>query len=422
VPCPRRSVSRRRWSRPVIVDRCPGVLRLHAAADGALARVRLPGGVLPAGALAVVAGLAERGNGIVELTSRGNLQIRGLAREDAAAAADRLWCAGLLPSPEHDRVRNIVASPLGGRHPRAVACTDELVGALDRALCADAALSTLPGRFLFAVEDGSDTAGPHDADVTLAAELGAPAFRLELAGFPTTLVAPVAEAPTLALDAARAFLELAAQDGGDAWRVRDLGRDGAVRVAMALGGALMSAAPAARAAAPLSAGSLEQADGRVAITVLPPLGRLDPTGLRGVEMIAADMEARVRVAPARTLTLVDVPPGRAASVTVGLAALGLVVHGDAGWSGLSACAGVGACASARIDVRDAAAQRARVRTPGSGTEHWCACERGCGRPPRAAVLVTAGPEGVCVDQTGAARCVATTDDALLLLDPAGSGA
>jgi sulfite reductase beta subunit-like hemoprotein len=407
----------------MILDRCPGVLRLHEAADGALARIRLPGGLLPAGALTCVAGLSELGNGIVELTSRGNLQVRGLARgHAAAAAADRLWRAGLLPSPEHDRVRNIVASPLGGRHPRAVARTDDLVGALDRALCADAALSDLPGRFLFAVEDASETTGPHDADVTLAAEPAAPAFRLVLAGFPTTLFAPAAEAPALALDAARAFVDLAARDGGDAWRVRDLEGDGAAKVAAALGGALTSAATPVGAAAPLRVGSQEQADGRVAITVLPPLGRLDAIGLRGVEAIAADVQAGVRMAPARTLTLVDVPPGRVAAITAELAALGLVVRGDAGWSGLSACAGLGACASARIDVRDAAAQRARVRTPGSGAEHWCACERGCGRPPRAAVLVTAASEGVHVDQAGAVRFVATIDDALLLLDPARSGA
>jgi sulfite reductase beta subunit-like hemoprotein len=401
----------------VILDRCPGALRLHEAADGSLARIRLPGGLLPTGALTAVARLADLGNGIVELTSRGNLQVRGLAHEDAAVAADHLWRAGLLPSPEHDRVRNIVASALGGRHPRSVASTDALVQALDRGLCADPHLSGLPGRFLFAVEDAGGTLGPHDADVTLAAE-GAPvAFRLLLAGVPTTLVAPAAAAPSLALDAARAFVALAAQDGSGAWRVRDLASDGAARVASALGGALTREVPTYRPVTPPAVGALKQADGRVAITVLPPLGRLDAPGLRGVEAIASGEDAGVRVGCARTLTLVDVPAGRAAATTASLAALGLVVDRDTGWDGLSACAGLGACARARIDVRGAATQRARVRTPGAGAEHWCACERGCGRPPNAAVLVVADADGVRIER-GASRSVADVDHALALLDPA----
>ena len=70
-------------------DRCPGVLRLIEAADGYLARVRLPGGFVTGGQLRVLARLAgELGDGRVELTSRGNVQLRALAA-DAAEPADR---------------------------------------------------------------------------------------------------------------------------------------------------------------------------------------------------------------------------------------------------------------------------------------------------------------------------------------------
>lgn len=353
-------------------DRCPGVLALHDAADGRLARIRLPGGRLSPLALDTVAGLAaDLGNGIVELTARASLQVRGLDPADGAAAAARLRCAGLLPSPAHDRVRNILGSPLAGRGPSSLAAIDGLVAELDRRLRADPLLAGLPGRFLFAVEDGSGASGPARADVALVAE-DPRSFRLVLAGAPTTLAARGADDAGLAIDAARAFLDLAA----GAWRIADL-RDGARRLARRLGGALLDA-PAPRAGRPLALGALTQRDGRVALTALPPLARLDcATAAR----LAAFGE--LRLSPARTVTILDVPAARAAHVLDELAALGLVVDEGSGWRGLTACAGLGACASARADVRALAAGRAPERGPGSPPEHWAACERACGRPPGA---------------------------------------
>src|SRR3954466_9394934 len=94
-------------------DACPGALQVHQAADGALARLRLPGGMIAAGQLEALAHTAtEFGHGTLELTVRGNLQLRGV--RDAPAVAEAAAAAGLLPSPTHERVRNIIASPLSG--------------------------------------------------------------------------------------------------------------------------------------------------------------------------------------------------------------------------------------------------------------------------------------------------------------------
>lgn len=68
-------------------DACPGALRPHQAADGALARIRLPGGMITAAQLATLASVAsDFGSATLELTARGNVQLRGI--RDVAAVAD----------------------------------------------------------------------------------------------------------------------------------------------------------------------------------------------------------------------------------------------------------------------------------------------------------------------------------------------
>ena len=409
-------------------DRCPGVLRLHAAADGHLLRIRLPGGLVAAQALDAIADLAAIGNGSVELTSRASVQVRGLTEGDADFAAARLAAAGLMPSPAHDRVRNILAPPLGGRDDGALLRTDELVEALDHGLCRDSDLARLPGRFLFAVEDGSATLGGGQGDVTLAAEPTGEAagvrMRLHLAGHPTTRTAAPDHAIDLALGAARAFLAvldaMPAGDGTAVWRIADLPGAELDRLLGALGTAL-SAGPVLGSGRPIRPGIVRQAGGGDVITALAPLGRLEGTAVRGVAALAVSRGARVRLSPWRTLSLVDVPDGHRRALLQGLDDLGLVLDPASGWQGLSACAGLGACAKARIDVRAAAALRAGARRSDARTttEHWSACERRCGSPPVSSQAATATATGIEVQRDGASRRVASVEEALELLGDGG---
>src|SRR6201997_3483856 len=131
---------------------CPGTLQVHRAADGALARVRLPGGMITPAQLTTLSGVSSRlGSGTLELTSRGTVQLRGIP--DVTAAAEAIANAGLLPSTTHERVRNIVASPLSGR-VGGRADVRKCVGELDAAICAEPKLAELGGRFWFSLDDG----------------------------------------------------------------------------------------------------------------------------------------------------------------------------------------------------------------------------------------------------------------------------
>ena len=341
-------------------DRCPGSLTLHEAEDGWLARIRVPGGVLAAAQVKALARAAGLGNGLVDVTSRANLQVRGLPAEPGPLA-EVLQEAGLLPSPAHDRVRNVIASPVAGRHPNAVASTDGVVDAIDRALWSDPALAGLPSRFLFAVDDGSGVALGNGADVTLLA-LDESTYRLALGR--RTVAGTTTDPAGTAIGAARAFLACRS----DEWRIADVHRGPrvvAARLGLTLDG---DDVPAGSALAP---GRLAQRDGRVALTALVPLGQLDRSVLAG-------LGHGVRLGTARTLTLTDVSPVAAADLERHLTSLGLVLDPESGWAGLTACAGLGRCPRAQLDVRAAAAARVASRAAGDPAEHWVACERRCG--------------------------------------------
>src|SRR3954452_16008426 len=217
------------------VDACPGALQTHAAADGGLARVRVPGGTLTAEQLGTLAAVArELGDGALELTSRGNLQLRGLPAGAEAALGDRLAAAGLLPSATHERVRNVLASTLSGRTDGGHVDVRPWVRDLDAGLRADPALAGLPGRFLATLDDGRGDVAGLGGDVGLLA-LSPDTVALTLGGTDSGLRARPGDAVALALAAARPFLAERTAQASTAWRLTEL-TDGPARVATRLGG------------------------------------------------------------------------------------------------------------------------------------------------------------------------------------------
>ncbi|RZN06072.1 precorrin-3B synthase [Bradyrhizobium genosp. SA-3] len=130
---------------------CPGALRPMRSGDGLVVRVRPFGGRLEAAQISGLAGLAERfGNGLIDVTSRANLQIRGVSDESHGPLLDGLARLALLdPDADIESRRNILVTPFWNEGDDTQALAAELEEAL-----ADSALK-LPTKFGFAIDDGT---------------------------------------------------------------------------------------------------------------------------------------------------------------------------------------------------------------------------------------------------------------------------
>ncbi|MGX1810109.1 precorrin-3B synthase [Nocardia sp. NPDC055321] len=394
-------------------DSCPGVLRLHQAADGPLARIRIPGGRLAPDQLQTLAEAArDLGDGHIELTSRGNVQLRRM--HDAAALEQRLTAAGLLPSASHERVRNIIASPLSGR-VGGLAEVHALVPALDAGLLAAPRLAELPGRVLFTLDDGRGDVSGLGGDIGVHGVDG-DTFALLLGGTDSGLRVTADGAVEVMLAAAHGFLDLR----DDQWRLHEIA-DGPRRLADQLLIAhphLITTAEPLETTAPhdVPIGWLTQADDLVTLGAGVRLGSLDA---RTAEFIAA-IERPIYLTPWRSLIITDLEEWAAEQVVRVLAPMGLIFDATSPWLQVTACAGRPGCAKSLTDIRSDAAEAVesgRVVPVGaltvpradllpeevvaSGRQHWSGCERHCGRPRGAVTDVTATPTGYRIDPADA---------------------
>lgn len=133
---------------------CPGALRPMPSGDGLVVRIRPHGGRLDGKQASGVAELAKRfGNGLIDVTSRANLQIRGVNDESYAPLIEGLSRLHLLdPDPESEARRNILVTPFWTEGDEI--CS--LVAELERALATDS--RGLPTKFGFAVDGGPQRA------------------------------------------------------------------------------------------------------------------------------------------------------------------------------------------------------------------------------------------------------------------------
>lgn len=368
---------------------CPSLPEPMQTGDGLLARLQ----TLAPLTLDQLAGLArlaaKRGNGILEVTARGKLQLRGLTLATAPGLPEAVAALG-INVPQGFPVE---VSALAGRDPLARVDPRPLA----RAISDGAALLVphLAPKASVVVDGGGwFRLGGLKADIAVSAAEGG--LSLTLAGVPCGEVDPhQAAAVVIAL-----LQRLAAR--GPAVRMADLvAAEGIESLRAAFGLAPPVAAPG-EGVDPVGLHPL--ADGRVALGLGLEFGQVRAGALD--ELVAAARRAGVAHAEpsaGRALLLVGLTPAAAAGLREGAAGLGLLTDPRDPRRRVYACAGRPACASARLDTHELAATL--VPLLGGRDLHVSGCPKGCAHPAKAALTIVGLDEGAGLVVEGTPRDV-----------------
>lgn len=350
---------------------CPGALRPMASGDGLVVRVRAPGGRLsPAQAAGIAAAARAHGNGLIDLSARGNLQLRGVSATSHAPLIDDLRALGLIDADAGQEARrNLLITPF------ADAETDALAAAIVATL---PAMPDLPGKFGIVVDTGpAPVLNGSAGDIRL--ERGA-AGGLILRCEGAALGAPVApeEAPSAVIALARWFVEAGGVTDGRGRMAALIARGLMPRGALA---PRMAAAPALDAPEP----------GLVAQGALVgfAFGQMEAGTLAALATRGA-----MRLTPWRMLLIEglsqmpDLP--------------GLITHAGDPMRRVEACTGAPGCLQARAPVR-ALATRLAPQVPPGRRLHVSGCAKGCAHPGRADLTLVATDAGFDLIRDGRAQ-------------------
>ena len=289
---------------------CPGLYDPMPTGDGLLVRVKPPRARLtPRAALALADAAAAFGNGIIELTQRGNLQIRGLRPDTATRFAAAMAGAGLAhPDPAQEARRAVMPPPLLGLDPALAANAGALTDALEAAFADDPRLANLPAKFAVSIDAGGVLGG-----LPVAADL------------------------------------VAWTDGGKT-----------------------ELRPARRGVSPAPVGPLPYDETVAAFGFAPPLGQLDAAMLRRLAALAGGHGTDLRVTPWRALLLGRVCRADAARIAAAAGEAWITDPADRRLL-VTACIGQPGCASATVPARgDAGLLRPAVPVHVSGCAKGCA--------------------------------------------------
>lgn len=354
---------------------CPSAHRPMQSGDGLIVRIRPRGGRLSAAQARAIADLAARhGNGLIDLTGRANLQLRGVRVKSHEPLLAELAGLGLVdPDADVEAQRNILVTPFWreGDDTRAIAA--ELEHALGECRL------DLPAKFGFAVDCGPERAlarAPADIRFERGAD-GRVIVRADGASYGRSVAK--AGAITLAVELASWFLASGGASDGRGRMSAHLGQG--ARPPDAIAGCVPPAGTLPRPSPGVCApGAL----------VGFVFGQMQSAALK----FLAERGAGLRMTPWRMILvegLRDMPQHD-----------GLITRADDPFLRVIACTGAPGCERAHAETREFARTLA-PSVPADARLHVSGCVKGCAHPGPSTITLVATTDGFDLVRDGSAR-------------------
>jgi precorrin-3B synthase len=394
-------------NRPRRRGACPGLSAPMPTGDGLLVRL-LPIGTIPLAAFAHLCAAARLyGNGIVEVTGRGSIQVRGLNARSAPRFADAIAALNIAAE---DGV-SVLSNALAGLDAEEILDANALATDLRRALSRTSLTARLAAKVSVAIDGGGALSLANvSADVRLCAEATARGARLRvgLAGDQGSATQVGAIAPADGVEAVSRLLEVIAQRGRTA-RARDiLAAEGDAPFRSVLADLVIeNVLPSENRNDGDPIGSHRLRDGSLAYGVGLAFGNADATTLERLVEVATGVGAiGIRAAADRVLMFIGLRQATASTFVNAAERLGFIVAPGDPRRRIVACAGAPICSSAHIAARALAPRIAGIAAAhldGARQIHISGCAKGCAHAGNAALTIVGSPDGCALIANGSAR-------------------
>jgi precorrin-3B synthase len=390
---------------------CPGLSAPMPTGDGLLARLSTTG-TIPLIAFAALCEAARTyGNGVVEVTSRGSVQVRGLSEASASPFADAIAALDIAAA---DGVP-VLCNALAGLDADEIFDSTSFARNLRQRIAQGALAARLSPKVSIVIDDGG-TIGLDAvaADIRLRAERrhGDVTIDVGVGGDDSHAAKLGSIAPSYGVEAAIGLLDVIARHGREA-RARDvLATEGVKAFHASVRGLSRPARPRESGDPELDSrlrgnerstpvGTFPLRDGTLAVGTGLAFGHTDSNALeRLVDAAATAGAIGLRTAPGRALLAIGVAPGSAAALTSRAENLGFITRADDPRRGVIACPGAPVCASAHIASRALAPVIAADVVGLNGIIHISGCAKGCAHAAAAALTIVGTAEGCAMIADG----------------------